>query len=317
MMPDHDDTTPMIGVTNGNEHKQPWQTNRLPFVALGLLLFILASTSPHTIGIITASLYLLLIAVAHQYAAAHPHHQQRRSCFKTILLVLLGIGTFFTSTLVIVGFTGLSPSPFPSSFPRACVSPLNSCAMLCTHTSNQSLFHCDGRHRVSLSQVLPVPRLNASSLRQAGEMVQQDMVDTGLFVDATSYMSGGNESVAVYIVGHGVTPFWGFTDSIGVLVLCSDAVVGSGTDSGSDNSEHSDYEVWIVSQSKLGVGDFGANGKRIQTFARNLQGVGGKQRSGTSGQCGSGGSGGGGGSGGSGGSGASGASGASGKANLS
>ena len=147
-------------------------------------------------------------------------------------------------------------------------------------------FQCAGPYRVGKS--LPTPSLNASSLLQASEIVQQAMAEANIWVDQVNEINSGSgeaSSSALYVLGHGVSTFWGFVDSVGVLVLCRSSIRGGSGDSVFHPTWHSDYEVWIISRSKMGSGDFGVNGKRIEMFARALQGKGSRERSGTQNQC--------------------------------
>jgi hypothetical protein len=69
----------------------------------------------------------------------------------------------------------------------------------------------------------------------------------------------------------------GFVDDVGILIFCNQekdrllggvlgGVLGGGGSGRSGRSGRSDFQVWMVSQSKLGQGDFGVNEQRIKNM---------------------------------------------------
>ena len=68
----------------------------------------------------------------------------------------------------------------------------------------------------------------------------------------------------LYLTGHSVSDVFGFVDDVGILIFC-----GGKTSIAADR--RGDFQVWIVSQSKLGNSDYGVNPERIKTMVHEIE----------------------------------------------
>ena len=191
----------------GEKQQTQWLW-RAPVVIFGLTLLIVSAILPHSFGIISSPLFLLILLLESYFLSTFRQKKMKilRFLFR-FLLYCLGAYCFI---LLILSMIGLAPNAFPKQFPTSCPYPhANNCALLCDSsnktTSSSKVFNversdgdilsmkftCNGNHRV---EKLSTPWMNATSILQASEVVQHAMLASNVWVDSIQEVTDNGQN---------------------------------------------------------------------------------------------------------------------------